>query len=70
VEGAECDILCKVRRGVQDGRSEDAVVLAMKELERSRGKMLRSSEWAQGDGLWKFCDHLRSSNPRVTMQDH
>jgi hypothetical protein len=58
VEGAEHDILCEVWRGVQDGRSEDAVVLAMKELERLRGKTLQSSEWAQEDGLWKFCDRI------------
>jgi hypothetical protein len=58
VEGAECDILCKVWRGVWDRRSEDVVVLAMKELERSRGKTLQSSEWAQEDRLWKFRDRI------------
>jgi hypothetical protein len=38
IEGAEYDILREVQRGVQDGKSEDAVMLAMKELERSKGR--------------------------------
>ena len=44
MEGVEQDMLCKVRKGVWDGRSEDLVVKAMKELEKSKGKVLRSSE--------------------------
>jgi hypothetical protein len=47
IEGAECDILREVRKGVQDGKSEDAVMLAMKELERSKGRMVQSLEWSQ-----------------------
>src|ERR1700679_2413561 len=43
-EGAEKELLREIRRGVRDGKSEDAVMLAMKDLERSRGKTLRSSE--------------------------
>jgi hypothetical protein len=40
IEGAECDILKEIRREVQDGKSEDVVMLAMKELERSKGRMV------------------------------
>jgi hypothetical protein len=56
VEGAEWDILREVRKGLQDGWSEDAVMLAMRDLEKSESKTLRSSEWAKEDGLWRFCD--------------
>jgi hypothetical protein len=38
VEGSERDILKEVRKGIRDGKSEDAVVLAMKELEKAKGK--------------------------------
>jgi hypothetical protein len=34
------------------------VVLAMKELDRVKGKLLRSSEWVKEEGLWKFCDRI------------
>src|SRR6202789_1056477 len=57
-EGAEKELLREIRRGVRDGKSEDAVMLAMKDLERSRGKTLRSSEWAMEDGLWRFRDRI------------
>ena len=56
MEGVEWDMLHEVRKGVWDGKSEDSVVKAMKELEKSKGKVLRSSEWAEQDGLWRFCD--------------
>jgi hypothetical protein len=56
VEGAEWDILKEVQKGIQDGKSEDALVLAMKELEKARGKSLRSSEWVKEEGLWRFHD--------------
>ena len=44
VEGVEQDMLQEVQKGVQDGKSEDSVVKAMKELEKSKGKVLWSSE--------------------------
>ena len=44
MEGVEWDMLCEVRKGVQDGRSEDSVVKAMKELEKLKGKVLQSSK--------------------------
>jgi hypothetical protein len=44
MEGAERDILREVRKGVQDGRGKDAVMLAMKELDRSKERTVRSSE--------------------------
>jgi hypothetical protein len=56
VEGAERDILREVRKGVKDGKGEDSVMLAMKELEKAKGKTLRSSEWVKEDGLWRFRD--------------
>jgi hypothetical protein len=31
---------------------------AMKELDRSKGKMVQSSEWSQENGLWRFHDHI------------
>jgi hypothetical protein len=58
VEGAERDILREVRKGLRDRRSEDAVVLAMRDLEKSKNKTLRSSEWTKEDGLWRFCDRI------------
>jgi hypothetical protein len=56
VEGAERDILREVRSGVKDRKGEDSVMLAMKELEKAKGKALRSSEWVKEDGLWRFRD--------------
>jgi hypothetical protein len=58
INGAKKGILCDVCRGLQDGRSEDAVVLVMKKLETAKGKMLRSSEWINKDGLWCFHDRI------------
>jgi RNase H-like domain found in reverse transcriptase len=58
VEGAERDILWGVQKGVQGGKGGDTVVLAMKEFNKSKGKMLRSSEWTKKDGLWRSCDHI------------
>jgi hypothetical protein len=46
VEEVERDILRVIQKGVRDVRGEDAVVLAMKEFNKSNGKMLRSLEWA------------------------
>jgi hypothetical protein len=31
-------------------------MLAMKELERSKGRTVQSSEWSQEEGLWRFQD--------------
>ena len=52
IEGAEQNIFCKVHHGIQDGKNEDAVMLAMKDLETTKGKMPRSSEWTKEEGLW------------------
>jgi Integrase zinc binding domain len=51
------------------------VVLAMKEFDESKGKMLRSSEWTKEDGLWRFCDHIyvpliADLQRRITGQHH
>ena len=40
MDGVEQDMLCEVCNGVQDRRSEDLVVKAMKELEKLKGKVL------------------------------
>jgi hypothetical protein len=56
MEGVERDILREVRKGIRDRKGKDAVMLAMKELDRSKGRMVRSSEWAQENGLWRFRD--------------
>ena len=61
--GVEQDMLHEVHKGVQDGRSEDLVVKAMKELEKLKGKVLQSSEWAEQDGLWML-------ELRYCHQDH
>jgi hypothetical protein len=58
VEGSEWDILREFQKGIQDGKSEDEVVLVMKELEKAKGKSLRSSEWVKEEGLWRFCDQI------------
>ena len=58
MEGVEWNMLHEVGKGVQDGRSEDLVVKAIKELEKSKGKVLQSSEWAEQDGLWRFRDRI------------
>jgi hypothetical protein len=44
VEGSERDIFKEVWKGIRDRKSKDAAVLAMKELEKAKGKSLRSSE--------------------------
>ena len=56
VEGPKRDIMHEIQKGVRHGKHEDAVLVAMKELEKSKGKTLQSSEWAQDEGLWRFRD--------------
>ena len=51
MEGIEWDMLQEVQKGVRDGKSKDSAVKAMKELEKSKGKVLQSLEWAEQDGL-------------------
>lgn len=55
-EGHERDILRKIHQGIKDGKQEDSVMVALKELEKTWGKTLRSSEWMKEDGLWCFHD--------------
>ena len=40
VEGAERDIVCEIWKGVRQGKHEDAVLVAMKELEKAKSKTL------------------------------
>jgi hypothetical protein len=58
IEGAERNILRKVCRSIQDGKNEDAVMLAMKDLETAKGKTLQSLEWTKEEGLWRFRDWI------------
>lgn len=58
VEGAEQEILQDIWKGVKGGKGEDSVMLAMKELEKAKGKTLQTSEWWKEDGLWRFHDQL------------
>ena len=46
----------EIWKGVHQGKHKDAVLVVMKELEKLKGKTLQSSEWAQDEGLWRFCD--------------
>jgi hypothetical protein len=75
MEGAERDILREVQKGIRDGKGEDAVMLAMKELDRSKGRTVQSSEWAQENGLWRFRDRIYvpmvpDLRHRITEQHH
>jgi hypothetical protein len=58
IDGAEKGIFRDIRRGLQDGRSDDVVVIAMKKLETAKGKTLHSSEWMNDNGLWRFRDRI------------
>ena len=40
VEGAERDIMHEIQKGVHQGKHEDAELVVIKELEKSKGKML------------------------------
>ena len=40
VKGAERDIMHEIRKGVHQGKHEDAVLVVMEELEKSKGKTL------------------------------
>ena len=33
-------------------------MMAVKELENSKGKVVQSSEWMKEDGLWRFQDRI------------
>jgi hypothetical protein len=48
---------------------------AMKELDRSKGKTVQSSEWSQENGLWRFRDRIYvpmipNLQCRITEQHH
>ena len=52
MEEVEWDMLCEVHKGVQDGRSEDSVVKAMKELEKSNDKRQGVAKFGMGRAGW------------------
>src|ERR1700719_4530392 len=75
IEGEERDILQKIREENCAGFQEDAVVKAATELQKTRGKSVRTSEWSTRDGLLYFRDRVYvPKNPdlqrRITSQHH
>src|SRR3984957_17239697 len=73
IEGEEWDILQKICEENRAGFQEDAVVKAVAELQKTRGKIVRTSEWSTRDGLLHFRDQVYvPKNPdlqcRITSQ--
>jgi hypothetical protein len=56
VNGTKRGILCAICRGLQEGKSEDAMVLVIRELEAAKEKTLHSSEWMKENNLLCFHD--------------
>src|SRR6202040_449426 len=75
IEGEEWDILQKIREENRVGFQEDAVVKAVVELQKTRGKSVRTSEWSTRDGLLYFQDQVYvpknlDLRRRITSQHH
>ena len=51
LEGEERDILRDIHHANREGKQEDAVAKAAAELQKSKGKSIRASEWSERDGL-------------------
>ncbi|KAF8627564.1 hypothetical protein AX17_006176 [Amanita inopinata Kibby_2008] len=58
VEGLETELLEIVKRRNREGRMEDAVVKAWKELMKGHASMVRSADWKQQGGLLYFRDRI------------
>lgn len=54
LEGEEREILRDIRKGNREGRQEDSVSVAARELRKGKGKSVRSAEWSESDGLLQF----------------
>jgi hypothetical protein len=61
-EGEECDILRDIRNANRAGKQEDAVARAAGDLQKSKGKSVRASEWSECDGLLCFRDCIYVPN--------
>jgi len=57
-KGVKRDIACKIRQGICDGATEDAVAQAITGLTKSHGKSLYADKWRQVDSLWYFHDKI------------
>jgi len=53
-EGPERDILQEIRQGNRKGDQEEPVAKAARELWQASGKMVRSAEWSEDDGVLRF----------------
>jgi len=53
-EGPERDILREIRQGNRKGNQEEPVAKAARELWQASGKMVRSAEWSEDDGVLRF----------------
>ncbi|KAF8627263.1 hypothetical protein AX17_006344 [Amanita inopinata Kibby_2008] len=58
VEGLETELLEIVKRRNREGRMEDAVAKAWKELTKGHASTVRSADWKQQGGLLYFRDHI------------
>ena len=75
VPSPDCDILWEIYNGNCTGRQEDTVAKAAEELQKSKGKSIRASEWSEHDGLLCFWDRIYIPNDlelrrRITSQHH
>ena len=48
------DILREIRRENQKGDQEEPVAKAVRELQQTSGKTVRSMEWLEDDGVLRF----------------
>ena len=74
-EGEEREVVQDIRRGVRDGKHDDAVAVVVQELLKSKAKSLCSAEWQINDGLVYFRDRLyipnnRELQCRIVKQHH
>jgi hypothetical protein len=58
VEGEEKDIMKQIRQRSREGRYEDKVTKAIKELKGGRGGTFRTAEWREENGLLFFRDRI------------
>jgi len=54
LEGPEKDILREIYQGNQKGDQEEPVAKAVRELRQALGKMVRSTEWSEEEGVLQF----------------
>jgi len=54
LEGPEKDILREIRQGNQKGDQEEPVAKAVRELQQTSSKTVRSAEWSEEEGVLRF----------------